>query len=36
VTSENTPQQARHIAATPSARSGSKKKAADENKTCMF
>jgi hypothetical protein len=36
VTRENAPQPARHIAAPPSARSGSKKKAADENKTCMF
>jgi len=36
MTSENTPQQARHIAALPSARSGSKKKAADQNKTSMF
>jgi len=33
---ENTPQEARHIAEPPSARSGSKKKTADQNKTSMF
>jgi hypothetical protein len=36
MTSENTPQSEQECAAPPSPRSGSKKKAADENKTRMF